>query len=150
MIRKLAAFGAVLALGAMMLGTSLTSASAGTSEEIRFRAITTEATNLDLGEDGPSLGDQYIFHDVLKREGEKIGHDGGVCTITSVKEMELQCLVTVFLSGGQITLQGLATDGQEFVFAVTGGTDQYQGASGEAHVVIRSETVARVTIDLVA
>jgi hypothetical protein len=150
MIRKLAAFGAVLALGAMMLGTSLTGASAGTSQEIRFRAITTEATNLDLGEDGPSLGDQYIFHDVLKREGEKIGHDGGVCTITSVKGMELQCLVTVYLSGGQITLQGLATDGQEFVFAVTGGTDQYQGASGEAHVVIRSETVARVTIDLVA
>ena len=64
--------------------------------------------------------------------------------------MELQCLVTVYLSGGQITLQGLATDGQEFVFAVTGGTDQYQGASGEAHVVIKSETVARVTIDLVA
>jgi hypothetical protein len=150
MIRKLAAFGAVLALGAMMLGTSLTGASAGTSEEIRFRAITTEATNLDLGEDGPSLGDQYIFHDVLKREGEKVGHDGGVCTITSVKRMELQCLVTVYLSDGQITLQGLATDGQEFVFAVTGGTDQYQGASGEAHVVIRSETVARVTIDLVA
>ena len=150
MIRKLAAFGAVLALGAMMLGTSLTGASAGTSEEIRFRAITTESTNLDLGDEGPSLGDQYIFHDVLKREGEKIGHDGGVCTITSEKGMELQCLVTVYLSDGQITLQGLATDGEEFVFAVTGGTGQYQGASGEAHVVIRSETVARVSIDLVA
>lgn len=150
MTRKLTAFGAVLALGAMMWGTTLTSASAGTSEELQFRAVTIEATNIDLGEDGPSLGDQYIFHDVLKRDGEKVGHDGGVCTITSVKRAELQCLVTVSLSGGQITLQGLATDGEVFVFAVTGGTDQYQGAAGEARVVIRSETVARVTIDLIA
>lgn len=154
MTRKLAAFGAVLALGAMMLGTTLTSASAGTSEELQFRAVTTEATNLDLGEDGLSLGDEFIFHDVLKRGGEKIGHDGGVCTVTTVRGPETQCVVTFSLSGGQITIQGLASQAGdlplEFVFAVTGGTDQYQGASGEAHVVIRSETVARVTIDLVA
>jgi hypothetical protein len=150
MTRKLAAFGAVLALGAMMWGTTLTSASAGTSEDLQFRAVTTEATNLDLGDEGPSLGDEYIFHDVLKHDGERVGHDGGVCTITSVKGAELQCLVTVYLSGGQITLQGLATDGEVFVFAVTGGTDQYQGAAGQARVVVRSETVARVTIDLVA
>lgn len=150
MTRKLGAFGAVLALGAMMWGTTLTGASAGTGEELRFRAITTEATNLDLGEDGLSLGDQFIFHDVLKREGEKIGHDGGVCTVTTVKGPELQCLVTISLSGGQITIQGLAREGEVFFFAVTGGTGQYQGASGEARVVVRSETVARITITLEA
>ena len=85
MARKLAAFGAVLALGAMMWGTTLTGASAGTSEELQFRAVTKEATNLDLGEDGLSLGDEYVFHDVLKQNGEKVGHDGGVCTVTTVK-----------------------------------------------------------------
>jgi hypothetical protein len=150
MIRKLAAFGAVLALGAMMWGTSLTGASAGTSEELQFRGVTTEATNLDLGEEGPSQGDEFIFHDVLKREGEKIGHDGGVCTVTTVKGPELQCVVTFSLSGGDITIQGLAKEGEVFVFAVTGGTGQYQGASGEARVAVKSDTVARITIDLVA
>ena len=150
MIKKLSAFGAALALGAMMWGTTLTSASAGTGEVLQFRAVTTEATNLDLGEDGPSLGDQYIFHDVLKSEGEKVGHEGGVCTIVSVRRAELQCVVTAYLSGGQITVQGLATDGEMFVFAVTGGTGQYQGASGEARVVIRSDTVARITVTLEA
>jgi allene oxide cyclase-like protein len=150
MTRKLAAFGAVLALGAMIWGTTLTGASAGTSEELQFRAVTTEATNLDLGEDGLSLGDEYVFHDVLKQGGEKVGHDGGVCTVTTVRGPELQCLVSLSLSGGQITFQGLAKEGEVFVFAVTGGTDQYQGASGQARVVVKSDTVARITIDLVA
>jgi hypothetical protein len=154
MTRKLAVFGAVLALGAMMLGTTLTGASAGTGEEIQFRAITTESGFVDVGEKGTSLGDEFIFHDVLKHAGEKVGHDGGVCTVTSVRGPESQCLVTGYLSGGQITLQGLSKDtGKlpvEFVFAVTGGTGQYQGASGEAHVVVKSDTVARVTIQLEA
>jgi len=146
MTRKLTVLGAVLALGAMMWGTTLPGASAGTSEELTFRAVTTEAENLDLGEDGLSLGDEFIFHDVLRREGERIGHDGGVCTVTTVRGPELQCLVTISLSGGDITLQGLAREGEVFVFAITGGTGQYQGASGEARVVVRSETVARVTL----
>lgn len=150
MTRKLAVLGAVFALGAMTWGTTLTSASAGTSEELQFRAVTTEASNLDLGEDGLSLGDEFIFHDVLKHGGEKVGHDGGVCTVTSVKGPETQCLVTFSLSGGQIVIAGLNKETGEFLFGVTGGTGQYQGASGEAHVVIRSATVARVTIDLEA
>jgi hypothetical protein len=149
MIRKIAALGAVLALGLTLWGTILSSASAGASEEIRFRAITTEASELDLGEEGLSLGDEFIFRDVLRHAGEKIGHDGGVCTVTSVKGPEIQCLVTVSLSGGQIVIAGLIKGNpEEFVFAVTGGTGQYQGASGEAHLVILSDTVAQVTIDL--
>ena len=149
MTRKLAVFGAVLALGAMMVGTTLTGASAGTGEEIQFRAVTTESGFVDVGETGTSLGDEFIFHDVLKHAGAKIGHDGGVCTVTSVRGPESQCLVTGYLSGGPgFALQGLSKDtGKlpvEFVFAVTGGTGQYQGASGEAHVVVVSDTVARV------
>jgi hypothetical protein len=151
MTKKIAALGAVLALGMMLWGTILSGASAGASEEIRFRAITTEASNLDLGEDGLSLGDEFIFRDGLWHAGAKIGHDGGVCTVTSVKGPETQCLVTISLSGGQIVIAGLNKESQEspeFLFAVTGGTGEYQGASGEAHVVIQSATVAQVTIDL--
>ena len=150
MRRVLAALGAALALGATMWGTTLTSASAGAGEDLQFRAITTEASNLDLGEDGLSLGDEFIFHDVLRRGGEKIGYDGGVCTVTSVRGPQTQCLVTFSLAGGQIVIAGLNTETREFDFAVTGGTGQYQGASGEAHVLIKSRTVARVTIHLEA
>ena len=114
-----------------MWGTILSSGSAGASEEILVRAITKEASNLDLGEDGLSLGDEFIFRDVLRHAGEKIGHDGGVCTVTSVTGPETQCLVTVSLSGGRIVIAGLNKEGPDFLIAVTGGTGQYQGASGE-------------------
>ncbi len=110
---KLAAIGATLLLGAMVVGTTLTVASAGGNEvELRFRAKTTEQTFLDLGEKGDSLGDQFIFHDVLRQAGERVGHDGGVCTVTSVEGPagEAQCVVTAYLSEGQITIQGLIVE----------------------------------------
>lgn len=152
---KLAAIGATLLLGAMIAGTTLTVASAGGNEvELRFRAKTTEQTFLDLGEKGNSLGDQFIFHDVLRQRGQRVGHDGGVCTTTSVELNQAQCLVTAWLPEGQITIQGLITETgeppQRFVFAVTGGTGQYQGASGEVHVIQKSETLARIIVHLAA
>ena len=152
---KLAAIGATLLLGAMVVGTTLTVASAGGNEvELRFRAKTTEQTFLDLGEKGDSLGDQFIFHDVLRQAGQRVGHDGGVCTLTSVEGGQAQCLVTAYLSEGQITIQGLIVEtGQtpeRFTFAVTGGTGQYEGASGEVHVIQMTETQARIIIHLAA
>ena len=151
---KLAAIGATLLLGAMVAGTTLTVASAGGNEvELRFRAKTTEQTFIDAGEKGDSLGDQFIFHDVLRQGGERVGHDGGVCTVTSV-EGHAQCLVTAWLPAGQITVQGLIVEtGQtpeRFVLAVTGGTGQYEGASGEVHVIEQSETQARIIVHLAA
>ena len=151
---KLAAIGATLLLGAMVAGTTLTVASAGGNEvELRFRAKTTEQTFLDLGEKGNSLGDQFIFHDVLRQRGQRVGHDGGVCTVTSVEENQAQCLVTAGLAEGQITIQGLVVetgDPGRLVFAVTGGTGQYEGASGEVHVIEKSETLARIIVHLAA
>jgi hypothetical protein len=154
---KLAAIGATVLLAVMVAGTTLTVASAGDNEVgLRFRAKTTEQTFLDLGEKGDSLGDQFIFHDVLRHAGERVGHDGGVCTITSVESPagQAQCLVTAYLSEGQITIQGLIVEtGQtpeRFTLAVTGGTGQYEGASGEVHVIERSETQARIIVHLAA
>jgi Allene oxide cyclase barrel like domain len=151
MIRKLTAAGAILAVGTMLLGATVPAASAGTGA-LTFRAVTTEASTVDLGDQGLSQGDEFIFHDVLKRNGDKIGHDGGVCTVTSTKGPESQCVVTFLLDGGQITVQGLFKEmgplPQTFTFAVTGGTGQYVGAGGEARVVIKSDTVARVTLNL--
>jgi hypothetical protein len=154
MRERIAAAAGALVLGAMSVAMMLTPASASTSEELRFRAVTTEQTFLDLGDEGPSLGDEYIFHDVLKQNGERVGHDGGVCTFTSVTstEAEAQCVATLFLEGGQIAVQGLIPFPEggpsRFTVAVTGGTGQYEGATGELHVREISETVARLTLRL--
>jgi hypothetical protein len=151
---RIAAAAGALVLGATSVAMMLSPASAGTSEELRFRAVTTEQTFLDLGDRGPSLGDEFIFSDVLKQNGERVGHDGGVCTVTSITsaEAEAHCVVTLSLAGGQIALQGLVPFSEEppppFTVAVTGGTGQYEGATGEVHIREISETVARLRVHL--
>jgi hypothetical protein len=151
---KLGALAGILLLSAMVAGASISVASAGVETELRFRAKTTEQEFLDLGEKGDSLGDQFIFHDVLRQEGERIGDDGGVCTLTSVDLGQFQCVVTAWLPDGQITSQGLVEPTGEFperfVFAITGGTGAYEGASGEVRVIQRTETLARIIVRLAA
>jgi allene oxide cyclase-like protein len=63
-------------------------------------------------------------------------------------------VVTAWLADGQITAQGLIEPTGEFperfVLAVTGGTGAYEGASGEVHVIQRTETLARIIVHLAA
>jgi allene oxide cyclase-like protein len=150
---KLGALAGILLLSAIVAGASLSVASAGETE-LRFRAKTTEQEFVDLGEKGESLGDQFIFHDVLRQGGERVGHDGGVCTLTSLDLSQSQCVVTAWLADGQITAQGLIEPTGEFperfVFAITGGTGAYEGASGEVHVIQKTETLARIIVHLAA
>lgn len=155
MRRKLAAVAGVLVLGALFGGMMFSGASAGEEQELQLYAKTTESTFLDLGEEGPSLGDQFLFHDVLRTGGERVGHAGGVCTTTSTAtgpQGESNCQVTLWLSGGQIATQGLVAPPTEppvaFAVAITGGTGQYEEATGEVHVKEISEGRARLTLHL--
>lgn len=155
MRRKLATIAGVLVLGALFAGMTLSGASAGGEQESQLFTKTTEQTFLDLGEKGPSLGDQFIFHDVLRSGGERVGHAGGVCTTTSTTtgpQGESNCQVTLWLSGGQISTQGLVAPPTEppvaFDVAITGGTGRYEEATGELHVVELSGTRARLTLHL--
>jgi hypothetical protein len=117
--------------------------------------VTDEENFLDLGDPGPSLGDEFIFHDVLWKHGDKVGHDGGVCTATSANEGEqgeFECEVTFWFEGGQIASQGLIQPPTDlparFRLPVTGGSGRYEGAEGELHVLQRTETKAELTIHL--
>jgi len=65
---------------------------------------------LDHGDPGPTLGDEIVFSEVLRSRGREAGTSGGVCTITEVIAYEAathQCVVTLDLDRGQVTLQGL-------------------------------------------
>jgi hypothetical protein len=155
MRRTFGAIAGVLVLGALFGAMALSGASAGEEQELQLFAKTTEQTFLDLGEEGPSLGDQFIFHDVLRSGGERVGHAGGACTITSTTrgpQGESNCVVTLWLSGGQIATQGLVAPPTEppvaFTVAITGGTGQYEEATGELHVMERSEGRARLTLHI--
>jgi hypothetical protein len=147
-VRKLAAVAAIVTLGTLVLASG-TAASGGKGkhkgDSLRLVAKTIQEQILDLGAPGPSLGDQLVFSEVLKKEGREVGTSGAVCVITEAIPpypvvVVYHCVGTLSLGRGQITLQGLVeTQGIEdpgpFLVAITGGTGAYRGAGGEALVL---------------
>jgi hypothetical protein len=110
-------------------------------DTLRLVAVESQSAFIDLGDPGPSLGDEIVFSEVLKKRGREAGTSGGVCVATEVTppytSITYQCVATLSLDRGQITLQGLGEiqgegDMGPFRLAITGGTGAYRGASGEA------------------
>jgi hypothetical protein len=120
----------------------------------RVIELTTTQVNqdsVDLGQDGFSTSDQFVFTNDLKRDGQKVGEDGGTCTVTRIPAVgapTLHCLGTNSLPGGQISVQGLTSPGKPFVFAITGGTGRYSDAQGQVFGENTSPTTMRIRIVL--
>lgn len=116
-------------------------------EVVTYNAVSTELTEIDLGEPGPSLGDQFIFSDTLKHKGKVIGHNGGVCTTTSARRGEFLCRAQAQIDG-----RGVITD-QFFLrpqtgrvrLIINGGSGDFLGASGEGTAIL-GEAVTKVTL----
>jgi hypothetical protein len=79
-----------------------------------------------------STGDVLTFANPVFNEDntEKVGTDNGVCVRTAAGKA-WECIWTVTLSGGQITVEGPFYDGKDSTLAITGGTDEYDNASGQ-------------------
>ncbi len=90
----------------------------------------------DIRKSAPSKGDQTIFHDKLLRDGRRVGHDDGVCTVTKIvataDPIKLACSLSVVLPRGQITLAGFASAAPDKHLVVTGGTGRFARAAGRA------------------
>jgi allene oxide cyclase-like protein len=151
---------AVLALAVVIVPGASTSSVVRSSDDddvvvIRVTETTVEDANLDLGEPGDSLGDQFIFRNDLSRAGKKVGIDGGVCTLVGLEPMvsaTLQCVATAVLPRGQITVQGLVTftDGPStFELAITGGTGRFREAHGVLTIEQVSDTESLLTFRII-
>lgn len=144
-MRKKLGLVAVLALLLSAAGGSLALAGDSSGDDgtrtIHLTAKAVQETEVDVGEQGFGQGDYFVFGDDLFRDGEKVGTDGGTCTFVRVEEASAtaNCVVTLSLPKGQVTVQGLVTfagegDAAPFVVAVTGGTGAYRTAHGEVEV----------------
>jgi hypothetical protein len=147
---------AVLALAVVIVPGASTSSAVRSADDdgvlvIRVTESPVQDANLDLGDPGDSLGDQFIFSNDLLRAGEKVGVDGGVCTVVGLEPMvaaTVQCVATARLPRGQITVQGLVrfTDGPStFKLAITGGTGRFREADGVLTVAETSGTESLLT-----
>jgi hypothetical protein len=159
-MRKLivAGIGAALVVFSLVgfASASATGHRAPAPHSLRFIAKTTQFSQIDLPPTGFGQGDEVVFHDVLLAHGKAIGHDGGVCTATSVTQgraPEFQCVVTFsFRGAGQVTTQGLIRIGNPAsfrgTFAINGGTGVFARARGQGTIQQTSETLATVTLSL--
>jgi len=152
MRRKYAVAGLAVAIGTGIW--ALPSASAGgeghdDGDRTVIRVVTrqVDSADLDLGREGFSIGDRFVFTENLSRRGMRVGTDHGECVFTRIEPQggAFQCTATAVFRRGQITVQGAVTfsedDPSRFTLAVTGGTGRFRDAGGQ--VVVRETSATR-------
>src|SRR5688572_23201989 len=111
---------------------------AGETLHLVERATTDAVT--DLGAKGDSVGDLINFENEIfdSRNEQKLGTDQGYCLrVAAGKSWE--CSWTLFVDGGQLTVQGSFFDKGDSVLAITGGTGKYAAASGQMKLHPRND-----------
>jgi hypothetical protein len=88
---------------------------------------------LDLGQAGVSVGDMDVYSGNAIKDGRKVGRGGGACQVIHVDgdNITMQCLITMELEHGSVTMQSLWVRGASPLdMGVTGGTGVYRDARG--------------------
>jgi hypothetical protein len=81
------------------VAASRSNASGSSPRTLEFH-VAFHDVEVDLGEQGPSLGDERTFADsLLDANGREVGHDAGVCIFTSLTPPEAACHITFLLPG---------------------------------------------------
>jgi len=86
-----------------------------------------------------SAGDVLAFaNPVFDAENKKqVGADNGQC-IRTAPGKAWECIWTVSLDEGQITVEGPFYDGKDSELAITGGTGEYEDANGQMKLHARN------------
>ena len=147
--KRLGVLGAAVALVALAVG-AVSPAWGSSRDKDKQTTFTVEALTTEQSFEGTALGDQIVFTSQLLKGDTEVGHQAGVCIVTSVGRAEAQCVATYVLPGGQITGQALIRlgDPAPYAGAITGGSGRYQGAEGEVRVQPVSGTRGILTFHL--
>jgi hypothetical protein len=139
------------------VASSATPASGHRSQTIHLTARQTQARLLVLAAPGHGpVGNQILTTDDIYRQAGKVGQDATVCQVMAdlgQAGARFQCVATVSLPEGQLTVQGLATStetgNQPFTLAITGGTGAYRTAHGQAQITPVSQTDQHYTLTVI-
>ena len=112
-------------------GDAATTLRAGrpSDQVIRLWARTVRDAGVDIGDDGFSPGDYFVFEERLFRHGEQVGRDSVRCM---VNHRSIMCDGTLTRGSGNLEVAGtfFFRDGGPIQLAVTGGTGRYRDAAG--------------------
>lgn len=127
-----------LLLGSALIAARLSAAPAAAKETITVIEHATTDTEVDLGDEGDSIGDALAFgNDVYDADDATVvGSDQGSCVRTKPGKA-WDCSITIILSDGSIVVHGPFYDAEDSVLAITGGTGKYSGATGEMELKAR-------------
>jgi allene oxide cyclase len=130
-------FGAALAALAMLAVVAVSSALATPARHddhgltIRVVERATSDTVIDNRPTGDSVGDTLAFGNAIYDASNTtaVGNDGGQC-VRTVVGVSWECMWTISLANGQITVEGPFLDAGDSTLAITGGTGAYRKARG--------------------
>jgi allene oxide cyclase len=129
---------------AVVSAAGLLSACGGGSDSETIKVIehaeTDTVRHIGPASEEDSVGDVLAFaNPVFDSEDQKrVGSDNGQCVRTVVGKA-WECIWTVSLSAGQLTVEGPFEEGKDTTLAITGGTADYKGASGQMTLHARNE-----------
>lgn len=103
-----------------------------TTVKVVEHANTDTVRHIGPANEKDSVGDVLAFANPVfnASDAKQVGTDNGQCVRTAVGK-SWECIWTVFLSGGQLTVEGPFFDAKDSTLAITGGTDDYKDASGQ-------------------
>ncbi len=110
-----------------------------TTIELIEHAETDTVRHIGPAKEEDSTGDVLTFANPVfdSANKKKEGTDNGTC-IRTVAGEAWECIWTVTLSGGQITVGGPFYDGKDSTLAITGGTGDYSDADGQMQLHSRN------------
>ena len=122
----------VLALATISTGFLAGTAAAAAKTTLSLVERAASDTVTDLGAKGDSVGDILAFANEVfdKDNAKKVGSNNGWCARTVVGNA-WECIWTLTLAEGQITVEGPFYDTKDSVLAVTGGTGKYASTHGD-------------------
>jgi hypothetical protein len=110
-------------------------------DEFKFSDVAPAARS----EQDVSAGDSFVFSGAVS--GERKGRLAGACEVAD--KGEPTCHATYTFDDGQITVAGVPDFSQEaetFQLSVTGGSDAYEGASGQVSVRENGQAAHNMTL----
>src|SRR5690349_19474744 len=154
-MRKFAVIGAtVVLLAGTVAAMSIVSASAAprqaAADSVKVLHLLSHQKSLqviDVGQKGPSPGDQVIETTVDFQHGTPVDRSVINCVDITVSQrgFDVLCHGAMIFKDGQVEIGGETNFRTPFTVAVTGGTGAYQNAGGQLTVV---RTIPHTTTDV--
>lgn len=158
MVRKSLPIVIAGAVAALVVGSVSGASSSDGSSERNFTLIEVEGSvafvDVDNSQSGPTIGDEFIFKNVLKNASktETVGRDTVICTFTVVapeQDATARCAGTITLRGGTLDVSALIKLSESsFRVAINGGTGRFDEADGQIFGRDLNDTDTQLRFDI--